>query len=424
MLRQPVLVQVASPDILFLDEPTSGLDSFAAFQVVKILQSLAASGRTVVTTIHQPSSECFEHFSDVLLLANGQLVYHSSVVEMNQYFKEAGVQLAALDDTVNPTDFVCRPNYNPADFVMFLMQQQSSERIAAMAKYWSKTVEADTEDVEAGRRPSFSATNVSEFTATRRAKFHKKLEVEHEKPGFLTQFWHLGRREVLNVVRDRGSLTARVGSTVFLNIIVACVFYKAASWEDVDGSSMPDVLTKVNAQFGILVQIAIGGMFGLAQPTLLAFPQERPVFLREYATGCYGAVPYFFSKMMAEFPVTICQSALIFLCTYVVMISVLEEHHNSCCCGVVPRRLVCVAFVLTLHPMACAPRYWLTGLAANFFVLTLVVALLGMVSSSTSLLIGAIANSVEVALQMTPLLFVPQLVRGWFAVLRCALCAA
>ena len=56
-------------------------------------------------------------------------------------------------------------------------------------------------------------------------------------------------------------------------------------------------------------------------------------------------------------------------------------------------------------------RYWLTGLAANFFVLTFVVALLGMVASSTSLLIGAVAESVQVAMQLTPLLFVPQLVR-------------
>ena len=44
---------ISNPSILFLDEPTSGLDSFAAFQVIKILKRLSASGRTVITTIHQ-----------------------------------------------------------------------------------------------------------------------------------------------------------------------------------------------------------------------------------------------------------------------------------------------------------------------------------------------------------------------------------
>lgn len=45
-----------------------------------------------------------------------------------------------------------------------------------------------------------------------------------------------------------------------------------------------------------IVQVAIGGMFGLAQPTLLSFPQERVVFLREYAAGQYSATAYFLSK--------------------------------------------------------------------------------------------------------------------------------
>ncbi|CAN0098628.1 unnamed protein product, partial [Discosporangium mesarthrocarpum] len=43
--------------ILFADEPTSGLDSFMAEAVVAKLKALAESGRTVVATIHQPSSQ-------------------------------------------------------------------------------------------------------------------------------------------------------------------------------------------------------------------------------------------------------------------------------------------------------------------------------------------------------------------------------
>jgi ABC-type multidrug transport system ATPase subunit len=37
-----------------LDEPTSGLDSFNAFGLVKLLRQLADTGRTVVSTLHQP----------------------------------------------------------------------------------------------------------------------------------------------------------------------------------------------------------------------------------------------------------------------------------------------------------------------------------------------------------------------------------
>ena len=43
-------------------------------------------------------------------------------------------------------------------------------------------------------------------------------------------------------------------------------------------------------------------MFGAAQPLLLRFPLDRGIFLREYATGAYGAFAYFISKMLVELP--------------------------------------------------------------------------------------------------------------------------
>ena len=42
------------------------------------------------------------------------------------------------------------------------------------------------------------------------------------------------------------------------------------------------------------------GMFGTAQPALLSFPAERPVFLREYSTNHYSVVSYFFSRLTME----------------------------------------------------------------------------------------------------------------------------
>ncbi|XP_031575212.1 protein white-like isoform X2 [Actinia tenebrosa] len=54
---------LTDPSILFADEPTSGLDSFMAQNVVSTLQRLASQGRTIVCTIHQPSSEVYAMFS-------------------------------------------------------------------------------------------------------------------------------------------------------------------------------------------------------------------------------------------------------------------------------------------------------------------------------------------------------------------------
>ncbi|KAK1293659.1 ABC transporter G family member 11 [Acorus calamus] len=64
------------PKLLFLDEPTSGLDSAASYHVMSRIVGLAKhDGRTVVASIHQPSSEVFELFHNLCLLSYGKTVY-------------------------------------------------------------------------------------------------------------------------------------------------------------------------------------------------------------------------------------------------------------------------------------------------------------------------------------------------------------
>ena len=53
---------LTNPPLLFADEPTSGLDAFMAQSLITSLQRLAASGRTIMCTIHQPSSEVYAMF--------------------------------------------------------------------------------------------------------------------------------------------------------------------------------------------------------------------------------------------------------------------------------------------------------------------------------------------------------------------------
>lgn len=40
--------------------------------------------------------------------------------------------------------------------------------------------------------------------------------------------------------------------------------------------------------------------FCSCRPALLAFPEERPVFLREYSTNHYSAIAYFLSRLTME----------------------------------------------------------------------------------------------------------------------------
>lgn len=47
---------ITNPSVIFLDEPTTGLDSETALNCISVLKKMAHEGRTIISTIHQPSS--------------------------------------------------------------------------------------------------------------------------------------------------------------------------------------------------------------------------------------------------------------------------------------------------------------------------------------------------------------------------------
>jgi ABC-type multidrug transport system ATPase subunit len=53
----------------------AGLDAAASFFCVSALRALADHGRTVIMSIHQPSSEVFMLFNKLLLLSGGKMIY-------------------------------------------------------------------------------------------------------------------------------------------------------------------------------------------------------------------------------------------------------------------------------------------------------------------------------------------------------------
>jgi ABC-type multidrug transport system ATPase subunit len=78
---------LSDPPLLFCDELTTGLDSFNALLLVGMLKDMAAKGKTVVCTIHQPSSEVFEVFDQIMLLADGRTAFLGSTSECMQFFE-------------------------------------------------------------------------------------------------------------------------------------------------------------------------------------------------------------------------------------------------------------------------------------------------------------------------------------------------
>ena len=86
--------------------PTSGLDGQSAWNLVRFLRKLAASGQAILCTIHQPSSLLFESFDRLLLLeTGGETVYFGDIGPdartVREYFSRYG---AHCPHNVNPAE--------------------------------------------------------------------------------------------------------------------------------------------------------------------------------------------------------------------------------------------------------------------------------------------------------------------------------
>ncbi|KAF6022142.1 hypothetical protein EB796_019552 [Bugula neritina] len=105
---------LTNPVLMLLDEPTSGLDSSAAHSFCSKIQKVAKSAnKTVVMSIHQPSSQLFNMFDKLLLLCDGQVAYYGEAKKCAQHFAALGLP--------------CPTNYNIADHI--LDQVKSSEDV-------------------------------------------------------------------------------------------------------------------------------------------------------------------------------------------------------------------------------------------------------------------------------------------------------
>jgi ABC-type multidrug transport system ATPase subunit len=77
---------LTNPPLLFCDEPTTGLDSFSAQTLVRQMGKMASAGRTVLCTIHQPSSEIFDMFHQLILIADGRIAFIGSAKAALEFF--------------------------------------------------------------------------------------------------------------------------------------------------------------------------------------------------------------------------------------------------------------------------------------------------------------------------------------------------
>lgn len=85
---------IREPAILFVDEPTSGLSSRDSENVMDLLRELTLKGKLIFVVIHQPSSDIYKMFDNMMILdTGGFMIYYGNPVEAVMYFKRLDMQI-------------------------------------------------------------------------------------------------------------------------------------------------------------------------------------------------------------------------------------------------------------------------------------------------------------------------------------------
>ncbi|KAK0243883.1 P-loop containing nucleoside triphosphate hydrolase protein [Armillaria nabsnona] len=267
--RVSIAIQVLTePQVLMLDEPTSGLDAFTAASIMDVLQQLAEEGRTIVTTLHQSSSELFKHFGNVLLLTKGgRVAYSGPACDMLDYMTSVG--------------FKCPSTMNPADFALDVVSvdlRDAEQEELSRAKV-DRLVEAFREQA-----PPVKDHKKTSGLPLDLKKYEKKMSP------LTTSLPILLKRGYLGFIRQTTVPEARFGNVLGLGIVSSLFFSPI-------GHNYISIQNRVGCIQEILPLYFVGMLQNIA-----VYPVERDIFYREYDDGAYSIESFFITYVLLELP--------------------------------------------------------------------------------------------------------------------------
>ncbi|XP_054160064.1 protein white-like [Oppia nitens] len=282
---------LTDPSIMFCDEPTSGLDSFMTLNVVEVLRNMAANGKTIICTIHQPSSEAFALFNQLLLMADGRVAYLGKAETALDYFSKLGLN--------------CPNNYNPADFyIKQLAVIPGEEKQSKMKANEICNKFADSNYAQLSM-PSDTHNNKS---SNSNPNFGSRLLATQYKTNWFIQFGQLLWRSTTTTFRDQLLTRILIAQAAIIAIIFGLIYLQL----DLDQVG----ITNINgALYLLLMNMNLTSLFGVVN----TFCAEIPIFHRDHENGIYRVSSYFLAKMIAELPTYIFIPSL-FVCIFYFMV--------------------------------------------------------------------------------------------------------
>eukprot|EP00803_Ostreobium_quekettii_P006485 evm.model.scf_157.4 EVM.evm.TU.scf_157.4 scf_157:83416-93168(-) len=367
------------PAFLLLDEPTSGLDATTAMNLLTTLRLLAQGGRTVLTTIHQPSSRIYRQLDNVLLLSEGHTMYYGSGKLAIEWFGKL--------------HYRCPYGVNIADYILDLANgdmladgsrdDEAREGLIARYRYFGDShpngLQSESE-LEGADLPT-SVKSLDEDAAVLQVKVTDGRNVEPleeaDSPVKKSDRWGASYGGQIAILFQRCVKVRRtdaLGLQNYLRLLLVAAIAGILWWQ-VGGD---DTLLAASDVIGLLFFEMLFMSFYAMFRALFTFPNDFNMMLKERRSGMYRLSTFYIARTLSDLPMD---------CT-------------------IPTLFVIIV-------------YWSTGLrvtAGAFFANWLSIMLVTLVGQSLGMLIGAAVMDVQQAQTITSVLMLGLMLVGGFYV--------
>lgn len=278
-----------------MDEISTGLDSSTTFQICRYMRQMVhIMDVTMVISLLQPAPETFEHFDDIILLSEGQIVYQGPRADVLKFFEYMG--------------FKCPERKGVADFLQEVTSKKDQEQ------YWLRKDQpyrfvSVPEFVNGFSSFQVGERLLSELTLPYdKAKAHPAALVK-EKYGISN--WELFKacfaREWLLMKRSSFVYIFKTTQITIMSIIGFTVFFR---------TEMPvGTVLGGGKFFGALFFSLINVMFnGMAELAMTCF--RLPVFYKQRDFLFYPAWAFGLPIAVLRIPISFMESGIWIILTY------------------------------------------------------------------------------------------------------------
>ncbi|KAH7655222.1 Xenobiotic-transporting ATPase protein [Dioscorea alata] len=282
---------------LFMDEISTGLDSSTTFQIVTCLQQMAhISEATIVISLLQPAPETYDLFDDIILMAEGKIVYQGPRDQVLAFFEECG--------------FRCPERKGEADFLQEVLSRKDQEQ------YWYHPQECYTYVSVDDFRQQFKSFHIG-----------KKLEEDLSRPydkslchknALSFNLYALPKWQLFKACMARELLLMKRNSPLYISKTVQLAIMASISMTVFLRTRMGIDAVHANYYMGSL-------FFGLLLLMVIGIPETTftlsrlPSFYKQREYYLYPAWAYSIPAIILKVPVSLMESFIWTSLTYYVI---------------------------------------------------------------------------------------------------------